>query len=138
MWSSRQGDHTISKYKGNQMSPKRLKNGITKSFPVQISRILLNPLLFGGLNRPPPYPCLVCFQTLVTALMQYCSVELSLSIYGGLLTATAVRVNPGIPQFNLQFSFFFLSNSGVLLLRIIRVIYYFTERVTFLRVIIPI
>ena len=41
MWSSCQGDHTISKDKGNQMSPKHLKNGMKPSlFPVQISKIL--------------------------------------------------------------------------------------------------
>ena len=49
MWSSCQGDHTISKDKGIQMSPKRLKNG-------------MKPSVF------PLNPCLVYFQTLVTAL----------------------------------------------------------------------
>ena len=62
MWSSCQGDHTISKDKGIQMSPKRLKNGMKPSV------FHLNRLVLGGLNRRLPNPCLVCFQTLVTAL----------------------------------------------------------------------
>ena len=36
------------------MSPKRLNNGMKPSlFPVQISKILLNPVVFGGLNPLP-------------------------------------------------------------------------------------